>query len=459
MRTYAARLAAFVRHADANELACLFQEHVRWPERYASKRSRLYTMPHTFWLFLGQVLTTGASCHEVVARFLGRLAVAGLHASTNNAAYCAARKRLPQEALDHVLNEVTRETHAQGCDSKLLWCGRCVKVVDGSSVSMPDTSANQAKYPQPTVQKPGCGFPVMRLTVMFCLATGVVLDVAKAALTVSERALFRDLWDGLKKGDVVLTDRGFCSYAEMYMLRQRGVDCVMRKHQRRGKTSLVQKRLAKNDALMVWIKTSARPEWLDAETWRALPASMLVREVTVDIAIPGFRTQHVVIATTLLDSKTYRAQAFAELYRRRWNAELYLRDLKTTMGMDVLRCKSPAMIHKEITMHFIAYNLLRTAMLHAALEHRRSPNDIGFKASLATLRQWAPHFSYLRAKPRKRARLYRQLLQTLARNLVHRRPDRVEPRAKKRRPKNYQLLTKPRRQFNEIPHRNQYHAP
>ena len=458
MKAKSRRLAAFAARADHDELAGMFCQQVHWPEKYQSKRKRLYPLQRTFWLFLGQVLATGASCQEVAARFLGRLAIVGQQASTNTTAYCKARKRLPQEALDHVLHDVARGTHAKACTPKLMWCGRRVKVVDGSSVSMPDTPENQAQYPQPEGQKPGCGFPVARLTVIFCLATGVVLAYAKAALGISERALFRSLWDGLEQGDVVLGDRGFCSYAEMHKLLERGVDCVMRKHGRRGKTSLIDKRHGKNDVQMIWFKTSARPDWIDDETWRAMPKTLTIREITIEISTPGFRTQHVVVATTLLDPKAFPKQAFAELYRRRWSVELFLRDLKTTMGMEILRCKSPAMIHKELTMHFIVYNLLRNAMLDASLKHRRTPSEISFKASLATLRQWAPHFASLHAKPRTRSQLYRQLLHTLASNRLPYRPDRVEPRAKKRRPKNYQLLTEPRRDFKESPHRNKYHA-
>lgn len=457
MKSKKRRLAAFAARVDADPLACVF-EQVTWPHRYASKRNRLYSMQNTFWLFLGQVLATGASCQEAVTRLLGRLAIAGLRASTNTAAYCKARKRLPQEALDQVLDEVTRVAHAKACIPKLMWRGRRVKVVDGSSVSMPDTPENQAEYPQPSGQKPGCGFPVARLTVMFCLASGAVLHYAKAALAISERALFRSLWDHLEPGDVVLADRGFCSYAEMYLLSRRGVDCVMRKHARRGKTSLIDKRLGKNDLLMLWFKTAVRPQWIDEESWRALPNTLCVREITVEIDTPGFRTQHVIIATTLLDPKAFPEHTFAALYRRRWSAELFLRDLKTTMGMDVLRCKSPAMIRKELAIHFIAYNLLRNAMLDASLTHRRNPAELSFKSSLATFRQWAPNFAALHPKPRMRLRLYRQLLHTLATNRLPHRPDRVEPRAKKRRPKNYPLLTKPRREFEDIPHRNKYHA-
>lgn len=450
------KIAALEKAPDA--FATLFRKYVRWPNQFAPTRKRLYTPEVTFWLFLGQVLGTGASCQEVVARLLARLAPLGQKASTNTAAYCRARQRLDQKALDGVFEDLSAKAGALA-PREQGWCGRKVKLCDGSSASMADTQNNQASYPQPTSQKPGCGFPVMRLVVLFSLSAGTVIAYAKDALRVSERELFHRLWPNLEEGDIVLADRGFCSYADFWLLLQRGVDAVMRKHQRRGKSSVEEKQLGKNDRLMRWKMTGSKPGWLDDAAWETMPDTMLVREITVDIETPGFRTKRIVIATTLLDPKQFPAHAFAELYRRRWAAELDLRDLKTTMGMDVLRCKSASMVNKELTMHLIAYNLLRIAMLEAAKQTASAPHTIGFKACLATVRQWAPQFAPLKDRPQKYATLYRALLNTIAANQTPQRPGRVEPRARKRRPKNYPLLTKPRKQFKEIPHRNRYHAP
>lgn len=443
--------------APPDELATLFQQLVQWPAQFAAKRRRTYTPENTFWLFLSQVLCTSASCQEAVTRLLSRLALRGKRVSANTSAYCKARQRLPQEALDLVFDELNSKALARA-PSAQRWCGRNVKVTDGSSGSMPDTPENQARYPQPKTQKKGCGFPVMRIVVLFSLGTGAVLAYARGALAVHERTLFHEVWDQLEREDVVLADRGFCSYADFYVLGQRGVDCVMRKHQRRGKTSILEKKLGENDLLVRWNKNNVCPAWLSKKAWDAMPQTMLVREITVEISTPGFRTTSITIATSLLDPRQFPAEAFAQLYRRRWMAELFLRDLKTTMGMDMLRCKSPGMIHKELTMHFIAYNLLRTAMLEAARQTTVPPESIGFKAGLATTRQWAPLFAGLHNRPRKHAALYKKMLQTIAANQISHRPDRNEPRAKKRRPKNYPLLTQPRREFKEIPHRNRYHV-
>jgi hypothetical protein len=295
----------------------------------------------------------------------------------------------------------------------------------------------------------------MRLCALFCLDAGTVLACAKSALNVSERSLFHELWKHLEPEDVILADRGFCSYADFYLLGRRGIDCVMRKHQRRGKSSKVEKKLGDKDLLMRWSKNKVMPKWLSREEWQAMPQTLLVREISVEISTPGFRSTHLVIATTLLDAAKFPSQAIASLYRRRWEAELTLRDLKTTLKMDVLRCKSPAMVHKELTMHLIAHNLLRLALLDAQ-KHQRICAHLSFKACLATVRQWAPLFGTLHARPRKHTALYRALLHTLAAAQVPLRPDRDEPRALKRRPKNYQLLNRPRKDFKEIPHRNKY---
>lgn len=412
----------------------------------------------TFWLFLSQVLAVDGSCRETLRRFLAWLALEKkARASAKTAGYCKARKRLRIKDIEGVHKSVAASVqHAQGGAG--LWCGRRVKVVDGSSVSMPDTPENQETYPQPKTQKPGCGFPVMRIVGVFSLATGVLLDVAKSALSVDERTLFRTLWDVFEPGDVALADCGFCSFADFFYLKQRGVDPVMRNHQRRKKGVTQLKRLGKNDRLVAWHKTPVhlRPKWVGKPQWLAMTDRLTVRELTVRVNVPGFRTKTVVIVTTLLDDKAFPARAFAQLYRRRWAVELYLRHIKTTMGMDILRCKTPDMVEKELWMHVIAYNLVRAIMLEAATTYAVRLERLSFKGTIATLRQWAPTLAQAQSDPQQSAPLYRLMLYYIAADPVPHRPDRIEPRAKKRRPKNYPLLTKPRRIFKEILHRNRY---
>jgi len=412
----------------------------------------------TFWLFLSQVLTVDGSCRETLRKFLAWLALEKKKsASAKTAGYCKARKRLRIKDVEgvhkSVVGNVERAQRGGG-----LWCGRRGKVADGSSVSMPDTPANQETYPQPKTQKPGCGFPVMRIVGVFSLATGVLLDVAKSALSVDERTLFRTLWDVFEPGDVALADRGFCSFADFFYLKQRGVDPVMRNHQRRKKGIAQFKRLGKNDRLVAWHKMPLhlRPKWVSKQQWAAMPDRLTVRELTVRVDVPGFRTKTVVIVTTLLDHKAFPARAFAQLYRTRWAVELYLRHIKTTMGMDVLRCKTPDMVEKELWMHTIAYNLIRALMLEAATAYAVHIERLSFKGTAATIRQWAPTLAKAQAQPERAAALYKLMLYYIAADPVPNRPDRIEPRANKRRPKNYPLLTKPRRLFKEIPHRNRY---
>lgn len=400
------------------------------------------------------MLDASSSCRETLQKFLAWLAVEENEtASPNTAAYCKARARLRQDELEDVHQRIVRSLESSP-SAKRLWCGRRVKVVDGSSLSMPDSPANQAHYPQPSTQKEGCGFPVMRIVGLFSLHTGVLIDVAKDSLAVSERTLFRRLWDCFDPGDVALADTGFTSYADFYYLQQRDVDCVMRNHQARKKGLTVLKRLGENDRIIQWHKNKIRPTWLTRDEWAAIPERLTVRELTVRVEIPGFRTETLVVVTTLLDPKAYPAPAIAQLYRTRWAVELFLRHIKITMGMDILRCKTPAMVHKEVTMHFIAYNLVRALMLEAATAYAVHLERISLKGTIDTLRHWAPALA--QSRTRRRSRLYQLMLHYIAADTLPQRPDRSEPRAKKRRPKNYPLLTKPRRLFKEIPHRNRY---
>lgn len=299
----------------------------------------------------------------------------------------------------------------------------------------------------------------MRIVVYFAFSSGIILDVAKSALNVREITLSRSLWDMLKSGDVLLTDRGFCSYADIYYLSARNVDCVMRSHQRRSTGVKKVKQRSSADRLVHWCKTKCCPKWLSKAQWDALPDIVLLREIKVTVATPGFRTQNVTVATTLLDHKQFPEDAFAELYRRRWMAELFLRDIKIAMNMDVLRCKASDMVEKELYMYLIAYNLVRALMLQTAAKKQRAPLRLSFKGTVATVRQWPP----LMASASWFEPLYQQMLDAMlnaiAGDPVPERPDRAEPRARKRRPKNYQLLTKPRSAFRECPHRSRYVKP
>jgi len=406
-------------------------------------------------MFLSQVLSADRGCRETLRKFLGWLALQGRAASGRTAGYCRARARLRQADLDEIHRSLTAKIRSAHLPER-LWFGRAVKVVDGSGLSMPDTPSLQKLYPQPKGAKPGCSFPVMRVVAWFCLGTGVLIELAQGSLAIGERALFRLLWDRLERGDVILADRGFCGFAEFYFLMQRGVDCVMRAHQRRTVGRLILKSLGPGDRLVLWFKSMPGPRWPEKAAWDSLPEVLRLREISFRVAVKGFRVRKVTVVTTLLDPVAFPAEAFADLYRRRWNAELFLRDIKTTMGLDILRCKSPGMIHKELTMHLIAYNLVRLTMLEVSSAREIPVERLSFKGTLSTLREWAPLFPGARAY--RRAALWEFLLRSLAGDPLPLRPNRLEPRARKRRPKNFQLLNKPRRLFKEIHHRNRYTA-
>jgi len=424
-------------------------------------RLRPYTPWTTFWLFLAQILNGPGVCRDAVC-----MAQAWVGAppdqplSSNTSAYCQARARLALGALRRAAGHLVSQLQAP--EPGPAWMGRVVRVLDGSSLSMPDTAANQSRYPQPATQKHGCGFPVMRLAALFCLATGTLLGLAHGALSVPERALGRRLWRLLEKGCVLLADRGFCGFADYWALGQRGVDAVTRLHARRGPGARKIKTLAKGGWLVEWKKTGAAPKWMTPKQWRALPDTLPVRHIHVRAVIKGLRTQAFTLATTILDAKAYPAAAFANLYLRRWRTELFLRDIKITLGMDRLRCQSPAMIHKELLVHLaselarrIAYNLVRAVMLQAALRYHADPLRLSLTGSRAAIRVWAPRLA-VPGSQRRRSQVLDALLWRIAHDQVPLRPNRAEPRARKRRPKNYPLLNKPRNKYKAIQHRNRY---
>lgn len=420
-------------------------------------RERIFSPLVTFWMFLSQVLSDAGSCQEMVARALAGLWISeGREASPGNSAYCQARKRLPESSLEKLAQTTAAQLERQVREEH-LWMGRQVRIVDGSSVSMPDTLENQTAYPQPHGQQPGCGFPVMRLVVIFSLATGAILRLARGALSQGERTLFQSLQIILQPAEVLLADRGFCSFAEVYTLMQRGVDAVLRNHQRRLVGVRCLKKLGPGDRWVQWTNSAkVPPTWMKMEIWRQMPETLKLREITYTVPVAGFRSRSIVLATTLIDHKRFPTEVFIDLYRRRWQAELFLQDIKISLHMDVLRCKTPDMIHKELWMHIIAYNLIRSLMWTAARQHRVSLYSISFKSSLAMARQWAPWMASSDPTSTRITKMHRIFLHYLAQQLIPRRPNRLEPRARKRRPKPYPLLTAPRRKFKEILHRNRY---
>lgn len=428
-----------------------------------ARRERLYPPVTLFWAFLYQVLNPAMSCQEVVGKVRAWVISSRKKLkkpSLGTASYCEARSavlsiRLLQAVFEALLGHLSRRA-----DSAWLWCGHRVKVIDGTSFSMPDTTANQRRWPQPRMQKKGCGFPVAKMLGVFCLSTGAWLGHALSKWRAHDLSLWHRLSHLLGRGDVLLGDAGFCAYALMAELHERGVHSVFRLHQARPKDLRQGRSLGRHQSLQIWSKRPQPPPrspWT-LRAWARLPAQLEVRIVQVVLEKKGFRTRCVWIATTLTDPVRYPVQKLAELYFRRWSIELFYRDIKTTMHMEVMRTKTPEMIEKELLMHAIAYNMIRALILESATVHQQELGRISFKGAADLLRQWLPHATACHERPRKLACWHDELLEAIASVRNPLRPGRQEPRAKKRRPKSYQLLTSPRHQFQEIPHRERYRA-
>ena len=331
-------------------------------------------------------------------------------------------------------------------DRRWLWKGRRVCLFDGTTVSMPDTPENQAAYPLAYNQAPGTSFAIARIGAVISLSCGAILDLGicrYAGKGQGEVSLLRRLWDVLRPGDVLLGDRLMSGWVGMHLLKQRGVDTVSRLSAHRRADFRKGTRLGKDDHLVRWKKpTSIRS--VDRQTYNALPDAITVREVRFRVEQPGFRTRSVVVVTTLLDPEQASKEELASLYRARWNNELDLRSIKSTLQMDMLRCKTPELVRKEIWTHVLAYNLIRTVMAQAAARQDVPPRSISFKATLQTWRRSGRCSRWGRPRRRRPARLYQELLEAIAVHRVADRPDRFEPRVKKRRKNYYGWLTKPR---------------
>jgi hypothetical protein len=410
----------------------------------------VYTPLVTLRVFLGQVLSADHSCRAAVARLIAyRVARKQRACSPETGAYCLARKRLPEEFFSQIARKTGRQLDAKA-KSGWLWKNRHVYIFDGATVSMPDTSKNQQAYPQPPQQKPGLGFPLMRIAVIFSLACGAVLDLGMcryAGKGQSELALLRQLWSIFQPGSIMLADRLMCAWTELVMLKQRDVDSVCRFTSHRKADFRRGKRLGKDDHIVTWQKPT-KPRSIDRQTYNTLPESLTIRECRVPIAQPGFRVKVVVIATTLLDHVAYPPSELARLYRARWNAELDLRSLKQTLQMDVLRCKTPELVRKELWTHILAYNLIRTIIAQAAHKHDVEPRSISFKGAIQNLEAFQPVIALQgEHDAARRLSLYHILLDAIAIHRVADRPDRYEPRVKKRHHRKFAYLRKPRTQI------------
>ena len=409
---------------------------------------RIYTPLVTLWVFLSQVLSADHSCRAAVARLIAhRVSHGQCPCSSETGAYCQARKRLPEKFFSAVTCLVGRTLDSK-VDPKWLWKGRRVYMFDGTTVTMPDTPENQKAYPQNVAQEPGLGFPIARIGVITSLSCGAILNLGfcrYAGKGQGEVSLLRRIWSVLSPGDILLADSLLSNWTGIVMLRQRGIELVSRLNKAHRKADFRKgTRLGKEDHLVRWRKpTSIRS--VDRKMYNALPEYLTIRETRIRVEQPGFRSKSIVVVTTLLDPAQTTKEDLAFLYRTRWNNELDLRSIKSTMQMDVLRCKTPELVHKEVWTHILAYNLIRTIMAQAATKHTVAPRSISFKGAMQTVEAFQPviaiqgyHDSAFRMS------LYQQLLDAIAIHRVGDRPDRFEPRLKKQRPKPYDRLMKPR---------------
>jgi hypothetical protein len=408
---------------------------------------RVFSPLVTLWVFLGQVLSADHSCRAAVARLIAHRVARGQRAcSARTGAYCRARKRLPEAFFRETALRTGRVLDDRA-DRGWRWKGRRVYLFDGTTVTMPDTPANQAAYPQVYNQGPGLGFPIARLGALISLACGAVVNLGfsrYAGKGQGEVSLLRQLWDVFRPGDVLVGDRLMSGWAGMHLLKERGVDTVSRLSAHRRADFRKGTRLGEDDHLVVWRKpTSIRS--VDRPTYNALPDALTVREARVRVEQPGFRTRSVVVVTTLLDAEQTTKEELAELYRARWNNELDLRSLKSTMQMGELRAKTPEAVRKEVWAHVLAYNLIRTVMAQAAARHEVPPRSISFKGAMQTLEAFEPLLVLGPARNAAGRRdLHREVLDAIATHRVADRPDRFEPRLKKRRKDYCGWFTKPR---------------
>jgi Transposase DDE domain len=405
----------------------------------------VWSVAVTVWAFLTQMLSKEKSCAAAVARVAVLLVALGREpCAASTGAYCKARAKLPERFLQRLACDVGRRLEEEA-PASWRWQGRRAVLVDGTTVLLPDTPANQAAYPPQRSQKPGVGFPIMRLVVLLGLATAALLGAAMGPYTgkqTGEAALLRSLFDHLQAGDVLVADRYYCSYWMVARALAAGVEVVFRMHQRRHYDFRRGRHLGPEDHVVTWHKPQ-RPAWLDPVSYAAVPDTLTVRELRVHVAKPGYRVKELVLVTTLGDATRYAKETLADLYHERWHAELDLRAIKSYLGMEMLRCQSPAMARKEVWMHLLAYNLVRKVQAQTAQQKGLTPRGLSFAGTQQALEacRWA-----LLLVPEQRALLLDCLWDIVAQHRVGNRPDRCEPRKVKRRWKTYGLLQKPRAQ-------------
>lgn len=406
-------------------------------------RDTLYTPVVVLWAWLSQVLDADKSLSYAVKRVIAWIAAAKADIpSADTGAYSKARKRFPLGVLKLLLKRSASELTAQ-VQPEQHWCGRRVKAYDGTTVLMSDTPVNQKVYPQHSNQTAGCGFPLAKLVVWFCGTTGAVLEVAIAAFNTSEWQLSRQLYATLQREEVVVADSAYGAYVDLALVRSQGADAVFRKHHARHCDFRRGKKLGIGDHIVQWPRPASCPSSMNLSEFEALPDRIEVREVHLFIQQPGFRPKEIILVTTLLDPKRYSKAKLAELYQLRWHTtEVNLKHLKTTLKMEMIAAKTPEMVQKDIYMHLLAYNLLRTLMWQSAQATQMSPLRLSLQQTRQQFNHFRPQFA-MATNPQRR-QFYTTLLEVVSTLLVPLRPNRVEPRVVKRRPKPFPRMQQPR---------------
>jgi hypothetical protein len=407
-------------------------------------RDRIYSPAITVWMFIGQVLSADQSCRDAISRLnVWRVARGKKPASTDSSSYVEARQRLPEELLLELARHSASDC-ASRTQSNWLWKNRVVKTVDGFTVTMPDTPDNQREYPQSKSQKRGVGFPILRVVMIFSLAVGVAREIALGKYSgkqVGESSLLRTLLSTVLPGEILLADCYYATYWLLAMAWKNDFDLVCKSHHRRKVDFRRGIKLGVLDQIASYSKPSKKPYWMTVEEYEAAPELVYVRHLRYQVTQPGFRTRTIVIATTLLNNLTYTVEDIADLFRQRWQVEIDIGSLKTHMKMEHLRCMSPEMVRKEIYCHMLAYNLVRRSIVDSALIFDKLPRQLSFKGAVQALNAFT---SVLNARGPNMNAHYQCLLLSISENIIGDRPDRIEPRKIKRRPKPYKLLNEPR---------------
>jgi hypothetical protein len=398
-------------------------------------RDRIYTPLKTLFIFIKQVLNPDKSCKNAVADLVAeQLITEGKIVSTNTGSYSDARQRLPEQLISELVKETGKSSEKKASIGWKVF-GRSLKGVDGSSIIMPDTKENQEIFPQQKGQKKGIGFPIARIVVVMSLTVGTVLDYAIGAFKgkgSGESSLLRSIFDCIKEDDILLGDRYYPSFFLIADVVTKGADGIFRGQGQRCYDFRKGKFLGKSDHVVEWNKPK-RPEWMTQEAFDSYPNKISVRE---------FKVNGKVYVTTLLEHKKYHKKELAKIYEIRWHLEINLKSIKETMSMDMLSCKTPEMVRKEIGIHFLAYNFIRIIMAEACAQHDVIPSQVSFKGAVQLLNKFMPHF--INANRKTNQIMYAELLKNIVKNKIGNRPGRIEPRRVKRRPKPFDTLNRPR---------------